>query len=57
MKNRIIKSLVEHNNAVFWKRKNQTVAIENTPSKNIVSNFGETVSTERKRRPKGKYFR
>ena len=45
MKNRIIQSLVEHNNAVFWQTKDQTVTIENTPSKNvIVSNLEETVS-------------
>ena len=45
MKNRTIKSLFEHNNAVLWQRKDQIVAIENTPSKNvIVSNFEETVS-------------
>ena len=44
MKNRIIQSLVEHNNAVFWQTKDQTVTIENTPSKNvIVSNLEETV--------------
>ena len=46
MKNRIIQSLVEHNNAVFWQTKDQTVTIENTPSKNvIVSNLEETVGT------------
>ena len=45
MKNRIIHSLVEHNNAVFWQTKDQTVSVENTPSKNvIVSNLEETVS-------------
>ena len=45
MKNRIIQSLVEHNNAVFWQAKDQTVTIENTPSKNvIVSNLEEIVS-------------
>ena len=45
MKNRIIQSLVEHNNAVFWQTKDQTVAIENTPSKNVIaSNLEETVS-------------
>ena len=45
MKNRIIQSLIEHNNAVLWQTKDQIVAIENTPSKNvIVSNFEETVS-------------
>ena len=44
MKNRIIQSLVEHNNAVFWQTKDQTVAIENTPPKNVVSNLEETVS-------------
>ena len=42
MKNRIIQSLVEHNNAVFWQTKDQTVAIENTPSENVVSNLEET---------------
>ena len=36
MKNRIIQSLVEHNTAVFWQTKDQTVAIENTPSKNVI---------------------
>ena len=41
MKNRIIQSLVEHNNAVFWQTKDQTVAIENTPSENVVSNLEE----------------
>ena len=41
MKNRIIQSLVEHNNGVLWQKKDQTVAIENTPSKNVVSNLGE----------------
>ena len=45
MKNRIIQSLDEHNNAVFWQTKDQTVAIENTPSKNvIVSNLEETAA-------------
>ena len=45
MKNRIIQSLVEHNNAVFWQTKHQTVTMENTPSKNvIVSNLEEIVS-------------
>ena len=45
MKNRTIQSLVEHNNAAFWQTKDQTVTIENTPSKNvIVSNLEETVS-------------
>ena len=45
MKNRIIQSLVEHNNAVFWQTKDQTVAIVNTSSKNvIVLNLEETVS-------------
>ena len=48
MKNRIIQSLIEHNNAVLWQTKDQIVAIENTPSKNvIVSNFEETVSAHR----------
>ena len=43
MKNRIIQSLVEHNNAVLWQTKDQTVAIESTPSENvIVSNLEET---------------
>ena len=42
MKKRIIQSLVEHNNAVFWQTKDQTVAIENTPSENVVSNLEET---------------
>ena len=42
MKNRIIQSLVEHNNAVFWQTKDQTVAIENTPSENVVSNLEDT---------------
>ena len=56
MKNRIIQSLVEHNNAVFWQTKDQTVTIENTPSKNvIVSNLEEIVSAhtilEEDRRP------
>ena len=46
MKNRIIQSLIEHNNAAFWPMKDQTVAIENTPPKNvIVSNLEEIVST------------
>ena len=46
MKNRIIQSLVEHNKSVFWQTKDQNMAIENTPSKNvIVSNLGETVSS------------
>ena len=45
VKNRIMQSLVEHNNAVFWQTKDQTVTIENTPSKNvIVSNLEEIVS-------------
>ena len=45
MTNTIIQSLVEHNNAVFWQTKDQTVTIKNTPSKNvIVSNLEETVS-------------
>ena len=45
MKNKIIQSLVEHNKAVFWQTKDQTVIIENTPSKNvIVSNLEEIVS-------------
>ena len=44
MKNRIIQSLVEHNNAVFCKTKDRTVAIENTSSKNVVSNLKEIVS-------------
>ena len=45
MKNRIIQSLVKHNNAVFWQMKDQTVTMENTPSKNvIVSNLEEVVS-------------
>ena len=45
MENRIIQSLVEHDNASFWQTKNQTMEIENTPSKNvIVSNLEETVS-------------
>ena len=45
MTNTIIQSLVEHNNAVFWQTKDQTVTINNTPSKNvIVSNLEETVS-------------
>ena len=40
-----MQSLVEHNNAVFWQTKDQTVTIENTPSKNvIVSNLKEIVS-------------
>ena len=41
MKNRIIQSLVEYNNAVFWQTKDQTVATENTPHKNAVSNLEE----------------
>ena len=41
MKNRIIQSLVEHNNAVFWQTKDQTVPMENTPSKNVVSSLEE----------------
>ena len=45
MKNRIMQSLVEYNNVVFWQTKDQTVAIENTPSKNVVSNLEEIVST------------
>ena len=36
MKNRIIQSLVEHNNAVFWQTKDQTVAVQNTPSKMLL---------------------
>ena len=45
MKNRIIKSSVEPNNAVFWQTKDQTVTIENAPSKTvIVSNLEEIVS-------------
>ena len=45
MKKRIMQLLVENNNAVFWQTKDQTVAIENTPSKNgILSNLEETVS-------------
>ena len=44
MKNRIIQSLVEHNNAVFWQTKDQTMTIENTPSKNVVLNLEEIVS-------------
>ena len=45
MKSRIIQSWVEHNNAVFWQTKDQTVAIVNTSSKNvIVLNLEETVS-------------
>ena len=45
MKNRIIKSSVEHNNAAFWQTKDQTVTIENAPSKTvIVSNLEEIVS-------------
>ena len=45
MENRIIQSLVEHDNASFWQTKNQIMEIENTPSKNvIVSNLEETVS-------------
>ena len=44
MKKRIMQLLVENNNAVFWQTKDQTVAIENTPSKNgILSNLEETV--------------
>ena len=46
IKNRIIQSLVEHNNDVFWQMKDQTMVIDNTLSKNIiVSNLEETVST------------
>ena len=46
MKNRIIQLLIEHNNTIFWQTKDQTVAIENTPSKDvIVSNLKEIVST------------
>ena len=41
MKNRIIQSLVEQNNAVFWQTKDQTMTIENTPSKNVVLNLEE----------------
>ena len=42
MKNRIIQLLIEHNNTIFWQTKDQTVAIENTPSKDvIVSNLKE----------------
>ena len=41
MKNRIIQSLVEYTNAVFWQTKDQTVATENTPHKNVVSNLEE----------------
>ena len=44
MKNRKVQALVEHN-AVFWQTKDRTVAIENTPSKNVVSNLEEIVST------------
>ena len=44
MKNRIIQSLVEHNNAVFWQTKDQTVAIENTPPENVVTSLEETIS-------------
>ena len=45
MKNRIIKSLVEQNNAIFRQTKDQTVAIENYLSKNfIVSNFEKKFS-------------
>ena len=40
-----MQSLVEYNNVVFWQTKDQTVAIENTPSKNVVSNLEEIVST------------
>ena len=43
MKNRKVQALVEHN-AVFWQTKDRTVAIENTPSKNVVSNLEEIVS-------------
>ena len=35
-KNRIIQSLVEHNNVFFWQTKDQTVAIENKLSKIII---------------------
>ena len=40
-----MQSLLEHNNAVFWQTKDQTVAIENKPSKNVtVSNLEKTFS-------------
>ena len=39
MKNRIIQSLVEHNNAVFWQTKDQTVEINHPSSKNISFKF------------------
>ena len=42
MKNKILQSLVEHNNAVFWQIKDQTVTIEHTPSKNVASYLQET---------------
>ena len=36
MKNRIIQSLIEHNNAVLWQTKDQIVAIENTHLKMLL---------------------
>ena len=63
MKNKVLQSLVEHNNAVFWQMKDQTVAIEHTPSKNVASYLQKTApnyfsqNNERQGGTKGKCFR